>query len=189
MSTTEEQRKDCWDQAIYAFGTAYIFEKRLQSARKNLRVLTYLGVLVPVAVGGIVVSFFGVQSLRPFLTWLIVAAGILGTIQLAFTLWALVAKWDDVASYAAISSSENRRLAARFEELGKMPPVDFAVQYQLLKADNSRRQEADIQQGINDAEKRMITRAGLRQYQRTCVRCNLVPADMSSTNCTVCGNF
>jgi mobilome CxxCx(11)CxxC protein len=186
---SDEHRRDCWDQAIYAFGTAHIFERRLVSARKKLRVLTFLGVLVPVAVGGIVVSFFGIEALRPFLSWLIVAAGILGTIQLSFTLWALVAKWDDIATYAASSSSENRRLAARFEELGRMPLTDFEVQYQLLKADNTRRQEADIQQGISEAEKRMITRAGLRQYQRPCVECKTVPRDMTSTNCPVCGNF
>jgi mobilome CxxCx(11)CxxC protein len=186
---TDEQRKDCWDQAIYAFGTAYIFERRLLAARRNLRVLNYLGILVPVAVGGIIVSFFGVESLRPYLAWLIVVAGVLSTIQLAFTLWALVAKWDDIASYAAAASSENRRLAARFEELGKIPPADFDVQYQLLRADNSRRQEADIQQGISEAELRMITRAGLRQYQRPCVECKNVPRDMKPTTCPVCGSF
>ncbi|MDQ3903223.1 MAG: hypothetical protein M3247_06255 [Thermoproteota archaeon] len=186
---TDEQRKDCWDKAIYAFGTAYVFEKRLKSARKKLRILTFFGIAVPVAVGGIVVSFFGIEFLKPYLAWLIVLAGILGTAQLIFTIWALIAKWDDEAVYSASSASENRRLAARFEELGKNPPPDFDVQYQILKTDNARREDSDIQREITDTEKVMITRAGLRQYQRPCVKCGIVPGDMKPTNCPICGKF
>lgn len=189
MAATDEQRKDCWDNAIYAFGTAYIFEERLKAVRKKLRILTFLGIAVPVAVGGIVVAFFGIESLQPYVAWLIVLASVLSTAQLVFTIWALVAKWEDESSYAASSASENRRLAARFEDLGRNPPTKFNIQYQLLKIDNARRQESDIQREVSEKEKRMITRAGLRQYQRACVKCNQAPVDMNPTNCPICGNF
>ena len=64
---SNEQRGEAWDNAIHAFGTSYIFERRLKAARKKLRWLTFLGIAVPVMVGGVVVTFFAVQEAKVFL--------------------------------------------------------------------------------------------------------------------------
>ena len=113
----------------------------------------------------------------------------LATVQLVITIWAIVSKWDDQASYAAESISENRRLSTSFAELGKANPADFEIRYQLLSLDNSRRQDSDIKQEIGEAEMRMGLRAGLRQFQRSCINCAKTPVDMKSTECPICGNF
>jgi mobilome CxxCx(11)CxxC protein len=189
LMATDEQRKDCWNKAIYAFGTAYVFDERFQRARRKLRLLNYIALAIPIILGGIVVAFYETPAIHHYLTILIIIAGLLGTLQVAFSVWALTAKWDDTAAYASVSTAENRRLAARFEELAKFPPPDFDMKYELLKNDNMRREELDIQQGITEKEKRKITRAGIRQYQRACVGCGEVPKDMNSTQCHICGKF
>jgi mobilome CxxCx(11)CxxC protein len=186
---TDEQRQDCWNQALYAFGTAYIFEKRLSRARRSVRILTYMRLAVPIAIGGIVVAFFSASWLQPYLVVLIVIGSLLGTLFLVLTVWSLVANWNDTISFSATSAAENRRLASRFEALGQSPPSDFDIQFQLLRVENTRRQEADIQKEITEEEMRMITRAGLRQYQRACVECQKVPRDMIATTCPICGRF
>lgn len=186
---TDEQRQECWNQALYAFGTAYLFERRLSNVRRKVRTLTFLRIAIPVAIGGIVVAFFSVAALRPYLVTLILIGSLLATFFLVITLWSLIANWNDTISFSAASAAENRRLASRYEALAKSPPTDFDAQLNVLTIENARRQEADIQREISDAEMRMITRAGLRQYQRACVKCTEIPHDMNPTDCPVCGRF
>lgn len=186
---TDEQRKDCWDKAIHAFGTAYIFEKRYNQSRIKQRWLSFLGIAVPVLVGGIVVAFFGIDQLKPLLGVLIVIAALLSTIQLVFTIWSLVAKWEDETVYGSESSVDNYEIARMYEELAKHNPSDFDSQYKLLEYRNNRRSSEDGKKGVIEKEKRMGMKAGLRKYQRACVKCGQVPDDLDSTDCSVCGNY
>lgn len=186
---TDEQRNDCWDKAIHAFGTAYIFEQRYNNARKKLRRLSFLGIAVPASVGGIVVAFFGFDQLKPFLGWLIVLAALLSTIQLVFTVWSLVAKWEDQAVYGAESSVDNYEISRLYADLGKNNPADFDPKYQQLDLRNNIRSAEDGKKEITETEKRMGMKAALRKYQRACIKCQQVPFDLTSTNCPVCGNY
>lgn len=186
---TDEQRNDCWDKAIYSFGTAFIFEQRYNKARKKLRRLSFLGIAVPVLVGGIAVAFFGIDQTKPYLGWLIILAGLLGTIQLIVTIWSLIAKWEDEAIYGAESSVGNYEISKLYADLGKNNPNDFDSKYQLLNVRNDIRSAEDGKKEITEKEKRMGMKSALRKYQRACVNCHVVPVDLASTNCAVCGNY
>lgn len=182
----EVLRKDCWIQAIYTFGTAYIFEQRQHKFRKYLRGITFLGIAVPLSVGGVVGSF-GINS--RFLPYLLGVAGVLGVVQLILSLWAIVAKWDDELAYSLESMTDNNRLSAGFERLGKISPSDIKLRFEILQAENQARINSDNKQGINDKEKRMGMRASLRQFQKECSGCGLKPTSMVASDCDVCGNF
>lgn len=179
-------RSKCWDLAIHAFGTAWIFEKRARKLRWKLKILSFLGIAVPVVIGGIVLSFGTNPRILPALLWV---AGVLGVAQLTGSVWSLVARWDDSLAYALESVTANYRLSRRFESLGEQPPADLEVEFRVLDAENQARKDLDFRQDLTPKEKRAGLRAGLRQFQRACVGCNEVPTSMSPTDCEVCGNF
>lgn len=185
----DELRKKCWDEAFHSFGTAEIFRKRASKYRRLLRSLTFLGVAVPTAVGGIVLSF-GVDF--KYTSIVILIASILGLAQLILSLWSLVAKWDDTYAYSLESLSDNGKLSSLFQELAESPPNDrdeFRTRYDLLQAESRIRTERDNQQIITDKEKRYGMRASLRQFRRECVSCKQIPTSMEATDCDVCGNL
>ena len=153
---TNEQRQDCWDKAVHAFGTAYIFEQRSNKARKKLRWLSFLGIAVPVLVGGIVVAFFGVDQLKPYLSWLIVLAGLLGTIQLVITIWSLIAKWEDEAIYGSESNVGNYEISKLYADLARNNPDDFDSKYELLNLRNDLRSAEDSKKEITEKENTRI---------------------------------
>jgi len=187
--TKDEQRVDCWDKAIHAFGTAFIFGQRKNNAQKKLKRLSFIGIAVPVLVGGIVVAFFGLDQVKPFLGWLILVGGLLGTTQIVFNIWSLVAKWDDEATYGTESSVDNYNISKSYADLARNPSESFDPTYQMLNLRNDIRSSEDGKKGITESEKRMGMRAALRKYERACVKCKLVPYDLKPTDCPVCGNF
>jgi len=182
-------RSDSWDRAIYAYATGYIFQKRAEKYKKLLQLLTFLGIVVPVLIGGVVLSF-GTEF--KLLNVLIVIAGIAGLIQLIASVWALSADWQGNYTYSSESMSANFKLATSYATLGKTPPDDLEAlktQHKLLVVEDQARRDSDTKQNVTEEEKRAGTRAGLRHYQRPCVSCEKVPNSMQPTNCPVCGNF
>lgn len=186
---TDEQRSDCWDKAIHAFGTAFIFEQRVIKARRNVRLLSFSGIALPVLIGGIVVAFFGFDSMKTAVSVLIVLAALLATVQLVFTIWSLVAKWDDQAIYGSESSIANNEISRAYADLAKNVPADFDSKYALLNVRNDMRSNDDGKKEITEPEKRMGMRAALRKFQRACVECEKVPVDLNPTDCPICGNY
>jgi mobilome CxxCx(11)CxxC protein len=179
----------CWDSAIHNFGTAYVFECRARRLRAMLRKLTFLGIIVPVFVGGIVTTY-GTQF--KYIGWVLSLAGILGLIQLVASIWALIAKWDDEYAYAQESTSSNYDLSNRFKTLAQNPPstiAEFKTKLEFLNAENQRRSDLDYRQAITDAEKRKGLRAALRSFERACTACKKVPTSMEPSECDVCGKF
>ena len=187
--SADSLRRDCWDQAIYAFGTAWIFEQRAKRYRWRLRILDFLGIVVPVTVGGIVLSF---GTMPTYLPYVFVPAGILSIVQLVMSVWSLVARWEDALVYAEESVSSNHRLSREYEGLGRNPPgalADLKLRHSLLEKENQLRNELDNKQGLTEREKRGGLRAGLRRFQRPCVACKQIPQSMKPSDCDVCGRF
>jgi mobilome CxxCx(11)CxxC protein len=187
-NTFDKKREHSWNEAFYAYGTAYIFEKRAYKLRWRLRILTFLGIAVPLALGGAVASF-GLNC--KYLGIIIFITGVLGIMQLIGSTWALVAKWEDEYAYSLESISSNYSLSDKYKELGESPPRsdEFRIKIDLLDAENRIRKESDLKHGITDKEKRMGHRAALRQFRRACVECKEIPTSMKGSNCNVCGNF
>jgi len=185
----DQIRKQAWDEAVYAYGTAYIFELRANWYRWLLRAITFLGIVMPVVIGAIYLSF---RSQQLLLDVLVSIAGILGIVQLVLSIWSLIAKWEDNYSYALESLGANYRISGRFKKFAESPPLQFSDlqrEFGLLEAENSFRSDLDNKQGINDKEKRRGMRAALRNFQRPCAACNQVPTSMKPSTCDVCGNF
>jgi mobilome CxxCx(11)CxxC protein len=78
--------------AVYAFGTAMIFQRRARKYRRLVRLLTFFGLAIPAAIGGIVLANLFNKNL---LEQLIYVAGALGVIQLVFSIWSVVANWPE----------------------------------------------------------------------------------------------
>lgn len=199
MTAPEEQQSEqtapnspnegYWKPRIDTTGTAYIFEQRAQALRRRLQLLSFIGLVVPLVVGGLALAYgAGFWALPVFIG---VGSGI-GVAQSVFALWAIQAGWVDAHSYAIRSIAANTELARAYDELAKNPPVDAKERrYRLdvLRTKETAREEEDYKQGITDAEKRMGMRAALRKYQKACDSCHEVPTDMNPTECGVCGGF
>jgi mobilome CxxCx(11)CxxC protein len=182
-------RQDCWTQALYAFGTAAIFERRAKILGRSLKGLAFLGIGVPLTIGGVVRSFSGALHYLEFALWI---AGMAALAQLILTAWSLINRWQDRHAYALASMVDNYKIAQKYEHLGKNPPDDlteFKFRQELLNAESSTRDTLDYQQGLSDKERRRGMRVALRQYQRPCAGCHEVPKSLKPTNCHVCGQF
>lgn len=187
-SSKDEIRQQCWDRALEAFGTAYIFQERANQYKIQLRLLTFLGIVIPLAAGGVVLAF-GTGVITPAV---LIPAGILGVLQLIGSLWSLVAKWDDSYSYSIESANSNYKLSNEYKRLAEQTSEkssDLMIQYNLISKEDEFRNMEDTKQGISEKEKRKGMRTALRQFRRACAGCGKIPTTMKPTNCSVCGQY
>ena len=188
VNTKDQIRQKCWDKALEAYGTGYIFEKRANKLRYQLRILTFLGIVVPLMAGAIVLAF-GQVVLSPFI---LIPAGILGIIQVVGSLWSLVARWDDDYSYSIESLNSNYRLSNNYQRLAENPPgssSELQIQFDLLDREDEFRSAEDYKQAISEKDLRKGMRAALRKFKRQCAGCRQVPISMKSSDCPICGHF
>jgi mobilome CxxCx(11)CxxC protein len=174
---------------LYAFGTAAIFERRAQILGRRLKGLAFLGIAVPLTIGGVVRSFSGALQYLEFALWI---AGLASLAQLVLTAWSLIKRWQDRHAYALASMVDNHKIAQKYEHLGKNPPghlTEFKFRQELLNAESSTCDSLDYQQELSDKERRRGMRVALRQYQLPCAGCREVPKSLKATNCDVCGQF
>ena len=179
-------KKSCWNKALNAYATAYIFSERANSLRTKQRLLTFLGIGFPSLVGICVLSFSFYEKILPFL---IPVAGLAGVIQVLGSIWALIAKWDDAYAVASEASKKNTSLKNDWQLLVTQWPHDIEHKYNELYQADSRVEQSDIQRGVSDKEKRKGMRAALLQFGRKCATCAQVPKSMTASDCGVCGNF
>jgi len=180
---------DCWDRALYAFGTAEVFLRRSHQYTRRLQALSFFGLVVPLLIGGIVLGFGTSGSYLPGLIGLAAAAGV---VQLVFSALSIVYSWPDNLQYALESAAENFDLSVKFKELGQQcqaPPDDLPISHAALKARDDARRMADAKRNVTAKELRYAHRAGLRQFGRQCEECKQVPRSMEPTNCHTCGDF
>jgi mobilome CxxCx(11)CxxC protein len=183
---TEDPRQSCWTKAIHAYGTGYLFERRARRYGTLLKVVAFLGIGVPAAVGALIAAF-GTGSNA--LSWVLPVAGVLGVAQVVVSAWSLVAGWQNAHAYSNESASDNYRLAGSFERLARDPPPDLSAKFEVLLAENGSREAADYKQELGEKEKRRALRAAFRHYERPCPACGIVPRAIRSTSCGVCGQF
>jgi mobilome CxxCx(11)CxxC protein len=171
MSTNREEqqekssivRSQSWNKAVHAFATSYIFQRRARVRKKQLQALTYVGLALPLTVGGLVLAYGAFRGLKV----IIAIASAIAVTQAAIALWSIVGGWVEGYSYAVTSAAANESLSTRFSELGRNPPNDINElqhMYEKLQVEDDARRERDHQQGIKEAELRMGMRAALRQF-------------------------
>ncbi|WP_217243253.1 mobilome CxxCx(11)CxxC protein [Streptomyces sp. AC555_RSS877] len=114
----DDYRRRCWDAALHAYGTSYIFQKRAASLKRKTDVLTWVGFAVPLLIGALV-GTFGQNKL-----WSVVltVGTVIAAVQLVVSLWSLVKRWPEELAYSFSSATANESLASRFAALGEDPP-------------------------------------------------------------------
>lgn len=182
----DDARADCWNRALLAFGTYYLFQLRANSLRKRLRLLEFLGIFSPVLVGGTVLSF---QKYEDALPYILPMMGLCSVIQLVLSIWSLTQRWSESFGYAESSQAENFRISEAFQKLAKTLTEDSAAQYEALCTADQNLSVNDEKQGLTDPERRKGMRYALRQFKRKCWKCQEAPVDMKSSGCPVCGQF
>lgn len=188
MKAFESIQRECSIEALHCFATAHVFEVRANILRQRIRMLTFLGIVVPATVGLTFMSFGGNSTLTASL---VVVGSILLILQLIGSVWSLVQRWDDNFAYALESMSANRSFYEQFKELASetLSEEEANIRYQLLQRESQARSKEDEKQGFTENEKRMGMCAGLRHLQRQCAACHQIPTTMTPTTCNVCGNF
>jgi len=148
-----------------------------------------VGIIFPLLIGGVALGF-GLRA--SYLPLLLSIAALAGVCQLAFSALSIVYAWADNLEYALESAAENFELSSTFKQLGTLapePPADLQIRFAAAQAKDDARRAADDKKGLTDKELRRGHRAGLRQFQFKCDKCQNVPASMDSTDCPVCGRF
>src|SRR6266568_31769 len=56
-------RIQCWNEALNAYGTSYIFQRRARSWTSRVQWITYIGFVVPMIVGLLVLAYGHLKSL------------------------------------------------------------------------------------------------------------------------------
>lgn len=179
--------EDCKKCVWQCCATAYIFQDRARIIGRRLRLLSFLGIVVPASVGGIILSFRVADN--QWLNIIITIAGITATIQLIFSVLSITHKWDDQCAYAQRSVELNTRLRRKYERLINDETNDIQNRFNVLQEQDTELQIEDERQGITDNERRIGMRFSLFQYHKECISCGIVPQSMSPSACNVCGNF
>lgn len=179
---------DVWTSTVHAFGTGYIFEQRANRLRLRLQILNFVSFVVPVMVGGLVLTYGTKLAQLPAV---VSVMGAVGLVQVVVSLWALVAGWVETYGYALRSMEANNALAREYEILvnSAFGASEMSSRFVVLRGQDKVRQAEDGNQGVTEREKRLGMRAALRRYQKPCAGCHKVPVDMKSTACGVCGDF
>ncbi|MFL9659420.1 mobilome CxxCx(11)CxxC protein [Streptomyces sp. PB17] len=183
----DDYRRRCWDAALHAFGTSYIFQKRAERLKRKTDVLAWVGLAVPLLAGALVGTF------GSYRIWgaAIAAGSVIAAVQLIVSLWSVVRRWPEELAYSSASSTANDSLASRFAALGADPPglVALRAQFDKLDVENTGRRDRDNEKNVTEKERRMGMRASLRRFQRPCSACHQVPTAMNPSSCGVCGDF
>lgn len=181
--------QDCWDDALHSFGTSYIYSKRSKVISRYLRGVNFLGIFVPITIGGIVTSY----SVSPdTLKIILFVAAPFSVIQLILSILSLNYNWDDKYSYYLESTNDNAQLSNEYKNLAKYHPKSesqFKSKKEFIDAKYNIRNTNDSKYILSPKEKREAMRYSLRNFQRSCAGCNIIPIDMISTDCGVCGKF
>lgn len=181
--------QDCWDDSLHSFGTAYIYSKRSQVIGRYLKAVNFLGIIVPLTIGGIATSY----SISPnTLNIILIVAAPFSIIQLTLSALSLNYKWDDAYSYYLESTNDNSQLSNDYKNLAKYPPdklKEIKSKKELIDVKYIIRNTNDTKYILSPKEKREAMRYSLRNFQRSCAGCNIIPIDMISTDCGVCGKF
>ena len=128
--------KECRDKEFYAYGTTRIFERRARRLRLCRTWITFLGIVAPLLVGGLVLTFGVAEKTLPYF---ITAAGFVGIIQLTLSTWAIVARWDEQYEYSIESARQNTDLYNQFKLLADENPPDIGIKFEKIQKENKER--------------------------------------------------
>ncbi|TSD67303.1 hypothetical protein FFF34_007880 [Inquilinus sp. KBS0705] len=187
--TQEELQRSSHESAFQLYATYYLYAIRARNKEKYIQAITLLGFLVPVMVAGLVISYSYTGTFAKLYLQLLAPVAL---VQLILSALALIYKWDDKRNYYLESAISNRQLYDQFTHLAKFPHPemkDNTHDFEILIYKSRAREDQDDKYPLTDKELRRGMRYALRQYQKACSGCGVVPTSMESTDCNVCGKF
>ncbi|WP_318463712.1 mobilome CxxCx(11)CxxC protein [Photobacterium leiognathi] len=171
-----------------SYGTAQVFEARVNRLRKLRASLTFLGIVLPVTVGGMYISF---SQSKELMTGILSVAGGVGVVQLILSTWALVSGWDsqyELAIKSLQGNTSNFNKCKRFATTEFRSDAEFISVYESIIRDVEQQELVDITQHISKKEKYTAYQESLTYYNRGCHSCNQNPSESSkSKTCSSCG--
>lgn len=185
----EKLRIEAWNNATQALGTSYIFQAKAEKLKFRLRIISILGLAVPILVAALVGSY-GANS-KVVTCGLIITAPI-AVFQAVFSAVSLALKWDDTMSYSIESMSDNRQISDKYRKLldhGPKTDPDFRHEYEIIYTEDSARTKQDEKYSFSSKEKRKGLHYALYTLQRPCAICKEIPASMEPSECKTCGTF
>ncbi|WKA63973.1 mobilome CxxCx(11)CxxC protein [Pectobacterium aroidearum] len=188
----EKNRAEVAHTEFISYGTSRIFDRRMRALDWKRKVVTFLGVFVPLMIGGTVLSF-GLEA--SYLPVCIAIAGMASIVQLGFSLWSLVSGWDRSYSDYMASVKENTaiyNLAGSIrKKIGKLDEAKLEILIDDLRERFERREQEDLALCVNDKELRYANRVSCFYFKKNCYVCNTVPRTLKPGKCTCdgCGKF
>lgn len=185
----DKLRKEGWNNALHAYGTAYIYNLRGKSVQKKLQLITFLGILVPLLVGSIALGYGYNNNILDVVLKIVIPISV---IQLIVSTWSLVARWNEANAYYMESSISNSNLSIKYQNLSKFPPKDLGNlrdEMEKIDIEKTQRDIQDKKYSFSEKEKRKGMRYSLRKFERSCAGCGEIPKSMGATDCDICGKF
>ncbi|KMV28367.1 hypothetical protein AB733_24115 [Photobacterium swingsii] len=171
-----------------SYGTIQVFERRSNRLKILRAWLTFLGIVLPVTIGGMYLSFGQGDELMGLIVSI---AGIVGVIQLILSTWALVSGWDSKYEASIKAVQGNTSIYNRCKRFVSTPPEDdseFLRLYNQILNDAESQELADLTQHITNAEKNYAYVSALSYYDRACHACNQSPNEsIKQRYCSSCG--
>ena len=183
------QISECWDRACDCFATSRIFERRASRYRRSVDALSYMGIGVPAIFGAMVIAWGKAVLTNHYLMF---AIALLGIIQVALSVASIIRGWAAEYAYSNKSAAANYQLSDEFKYLaqsGSAQDLPITQEFQKLVMRDQAQTQSDTERHVTQKEKSWGHRHALRQFQRPCAGCNIVPRDMKSTDCSQCGEF
>jgi mobilome CxxCx(11)CxxC protein len=180
------------DRAADAFATAAIFARRAKKYRRLVEWLTFIGLAIPVVVGGIALADYKNPA---YLTEAVLIGVTFAVMIGVLSLWSVVKQWPDNLDYSSSSNADNHRLSDQLKALATTavkPPADFDVKYKELVTLDDAQNISDNKKDISEWEKVYGHRAALLQFKRKCDVCGEIPLSMKMpfwgwSRCPRCG--
>lgn len=153
MGTKERNDRDeARQRAFQCFGTARILEKRQKTIEFYLFINKVIELIIPAGIGFVAITFRKAQSNMDTLLTLV---GIFGLIQLTFSLFVLIKKWESKRESYIDSISKNLAYFKSFEKIRKR--YDQGREYKELLKEmillDDELQEKDEKMCISEKEK------------------------------------
>lgn len=171
-----------------SYGTIQIFERRSNRLKVLRAWLTFLGIVLPVTIGGMFLSFGQSDELMELIVQF---ASVIGVIQLILSTWALVSGWDIKYEASIKAVQGNTNIYNRCKRFISFPLEDEAKYTQLYNQimDDAESQELiDLMQHVTNGEKQYAYTTALNFYDRQCHACNQSPnKSTKKKNCSSCG--
>ena len=178
--------KLCREKEFHAYGTSRIFERRAERYGNGRTWITYFGIVIPLLVGATAMAFGADSSLFPGLLYF---AGFLAIIQLAISVWSVVARWDERHGQALESSRANTRLYNLWKKLGEHPTSQLSERVEEARSIDHDQEQRDLASGITDKEKRFAMHEALFYFRKPCPTCKVIPQSKKPSECDMCGNY